>query len=413
MPQARKQKPSGRASEQKLLVARTAGWYNYLVVLAQRFLKNSTTALIIILVCGSCMFPPYDEDLSLAMLTTRNLHEEATVGPVRIYSGPDFAAEDLRFIPDKANLKQGFILLEQEQERPHLFFVRDDNQLFEDFTNPGAFDYNTGSDMELSCLALPVPAAPPPGILLAHLNIQQLFVAPQYLLNIFELDPFIPGITNPPAAVDIDVIFDNGTALGPVVITPDFISANIYPNPGFAFDQIQFLLRDAIWPYLYYEVVWDINETGCFASTAVRGSLSVTLPVIGEGCFYYYDAFSGAGGTGIVSQYWDGRYLNYKWDNTNLNEPELLDIPYRIEALLSSGELFCRGDNMGAVYTQGGDEVSSFPMGALKFVYELYDSASSAYKMIFVMPYSVGSHDDREIYFKVYSIPTADIKELD
>lgn len=33
--------------------------------------------------------------------------------------------------------------------------------------------------------------------------------------------------------------------------------------------------------------------------------------------------------------------------------------------------------------------------------------------MIFVMPYSVGSHDDREIYFKVYSIPTADIKELD
>jgi len=344
------------------------------------------------------------------MLTTRKLKEEATVGPAKISSGPDFVAEDLRFIPDKANLKQGFVMLEKEQDRPRLFFVSQDNHIIENFVNPGAFEYDTGSDKELNYLALPVPAAPPPGIFLAHLNIRPRFWAPQYVLNVFEFDPFMEVFTNP--QFDIDVVFDNDTALGGGVIAPDFISANIYPNPGLGFDQMQFLFRNSIFPFLCHEVSWDIDETGCFASFNIRGGLAVTL-VIGEGCFYYYDPFSGAGGTGIVSQYWQGRYLNYKWDDNNLTEPELLDIPYRIEALLTSGELFCRGDNMGMVYTQGGDEVSSFPMGALKFVYELYNTLSASYKMIFVMPYSIGSHDDREIYFKVYSIPTADIKDLD
>lgn len=136
-------------------------------MLAQKFLKLSIAALGFLIIFTSCGLPPYNEELSLAMLTTRKMKEEATVGPVKISSGPDFVAEDLRFISDKANLKQGFVLLEQEQERPQLFFVNQDNQLFEDSFSTGAFDYNTGSDRELSCLALPVPAAPPPGIFLA------------------------------------------------------------------------------------------------------------------------------------------------------------------------------------------------------------------------------------------------------
>ena len=340
------------------------------------------------------------------MLTTRKMKEEATVGPVKISSGPDFVAEELRFIPDKANLKLGFVMLEQEQEQPRLFFVRQDNQLFEDSTGTNAFDYNTGSDKYLNCQAVPVPA----GTFLAHINTRQGFMPNQFEFNIFWFDAVTPDIFNTLTSVPIT---DNDGVLGAGSITSDFISANIQPDLNPAIDRIQFLLRNSSWPYLYHEVVWEINQAGYANSNIIRGVSTVILPAIGEGCFYYHDPSTGAGGTGIVSQYWQGRYLNYKWDDNNLNEPELLDIPYRIEALLTSSELFCRGDNMGMVYTQGGEEVSSFPMGALRFVYEIYDSASSAYKMIFVMPYSVGSHDDREIYFKVYSIPTADIKELD
>jgi len=376
------------------------------VVLVKRFLKFLTAALGLLLVFGSCFLPPYNEGLSLAMLTTKKLKEEATVGPVKINSGPDFVAEELRFIPDKANLKQGFVMLEQEQERPRLFFVRQDSQLFENSTGTNAFDYDTGSDRGLSCLALPVPV----GTFLAHINTRQGFMPNQFEFNIFWFDAVTPDIFNTVTSVPIT---DNAGVLAPVTITSDFISANIYPNPGLVFDQIQFLVRSNVSPYLYHEVVWQIDSNGYMAPFNVRAGAPVLLPVVSEGCFYYYDPFTGISGTGIVSQYWEGRYLNYKWDSNNLIEPELLDIPFRIEALLTSGELFCRGDNIGMVYTQGGDEVSSFPMGALKFVYELYDSASSAYKMIFVMPYSVGSHDDREIYFKVYSIPTADIKDLD
>ncbi len=44
------------------------------------------------------------------MLTARKLHEEATVGLVRISSGPGFVAKELRFIPDKANLKPGYVI---------------------------------------------------------------------------------------------------------------------------------------------------------------------------------------------------------------------------------------------------------------------------------------------------------------
>ena len=375
-------------------------------MLAQKFLKLSIAALGLLIIFTSCGLPPYNEELSLAMLTTRKMKEEATVGPVKISSGPDFVAEELRFIPDKANLKLGFVMLEQEQEQPRLFFVRQDNQLFEDSTGTNAFDYNTGSDKYLNCQAVPVPA----GTFLAHINTRQGFMPNQFEFNIFWFDAVTPDIFNTLTSVPIT---DNDGVLGAGSITSDFISANIQPDLNPAIDRIQFLLRNSSWPYLYHEVVWEINQAGYANSNIIRGVSTVILPAIGEGCFYYHDPSTGAGGTGIVSQYWQGRYLNYKWDDNNLNEPELLDIPYRIEALLTSSELFCRGDNMGMVYTQGGEEVSSFPMGALRFVYEIYDSASSAYKMIFVMPYSIGSHDDREIYFKVYSILTADIKELD
>ncbi|HEB31674.1 MAG TPA: hypothetical protein ENI15_12495 [Spirochaetes bacterium] len=112
---------SKQASKQKPLVTRAVGWYNYIVVLAQKFLKLSIAALGLLIIFTSCGLPPYNEELSLAMLTTRKMKEEATVGPVKISFGPDFVAEELRFIPDKANLKLGFVLLEQEQERPRLF----------------------------------------------------------------------------------------------------------------------------------------------------------------------------------------------------------------------------------------------------------------------------------------------------
>ncbi len=86
-------------------------------------------------------------------------------------------------------------------------------------------------------------------------------------------------ITNP--QVNIDVIFDNDTALGGGgVITSDFISANIYPNPGLLFDQIQFLCRHSSVSYAYYEIIWDIDQAGYVNSNILRAGAPVVLPVL-------------------------------------------------------------------------------------------------------------------------------------
>jgi hypothetical protein len=110
---------------------------------------------------------------------------------------------------------------------------------------------------------------------------------------------------------------------------------------------------------------------------------------------------------------WTGRrWQVWSWDGSL--QAEQLSIPYRIEAVLTTGELFCRSDTAAYVYSTDGDQKYSFPLGDLQFVGERYDSSGTTATMVFVLPVITGSGGgSRELEFGVYTIATAELEVLE
>ncbi len=98
---------------------------------------------------------------------------------------------------------------------------------------------------------------------------------------------------------------------------------------------------------------------------------------------------------------WSG----YWWDSTVLTKPLPAGLR-RIDALLSTGELFSTEDSTGRVYDKDGNQLVSFPLGPLRFVSEEF--VDGVQKLIFCQP----DVSVEGVYFEVYTIPTASVKTL-
>jgi hypothetical protein len=108
---------------------------------------------------------------------------------------------------------------------------------------------------------------------------------------------------------------------------------------------------------------------------------------------------------------WNGSgYANYRWTDTL--PPAALPFDDRIEALLSSNELFVVDREQAVVYSPAGERKYSFPLGDLHFAYETY--IGSAPTLLFSLVYwdQVGG-DKEKFYINVYSLPTASLATLD
>jgi hypothetical protein len=132
------------------------------------------------------------------------------------------------------------------------------------------------------------------------------------------------------------------------------------------------------------------------------------LPTFGSAVRYFRSPTTGFS---YVS-FWNGRsWQSWYWDGSLQAMP--LAVSYRIEAVLTTGELFCRSDTAGYVFSADGDRKYSFPLGDLEFVGERYEPSGTVAKMVFVLPVITGRRGEQEVEFGVYTIPTADLGDLD
>jgi hypothetical protein len=131
------------------------------------------------------------------------------------------------------------------------------------------------------------------------------------------------------------------------------------------------------------------------------------LPTLWEAVRYYRSPVTDYSYVSL----WNGRaWETWSWDATL--QARRLDVPYRVEAVLTTGELLCRSDTSAYVYSRDGDRKYSFTLGDLEFVAERYDSSGEAI-VVFVLPIVTGDEGEQSVDFGVYKIKTRKLRTLE
>ncbi len=158
-------------------------------------------------------------------------------------------------------------------------------------------------------------------------------------------------------------------------------------------------------PDTYVEARAPLDKNGPGAPIAIRLNPMGTLPFL-DGvprCQYFFDEESG---TGIACIRSDKTWRTYTWSPARRDLP---GITARVDALLSTGELFSTEDGIARLFSMEGNggELARFPLFNLTYSGESFSNgvARMYFTQSFVAEYRLG--------FYVYSIPTADLKTLD
>ena len=191
------------------------------------------------------------------------------------------------------------------------------------------------------------------------------------------------------------------------------VGAGVVPSAVSTQADLRFLSRD-VTPGLFREgaLIWD--GSGPSLAGSFEEAMAVTgLPgAIDASSCYHYSPATGFAYVSIADG--AGGYTVYRWDHSSYSAAPL-PMTRRVEAVLSSGRLFCRSDDNGYIYSPSGERLLKFPMGALDFVGEYWDAIEGRFRMVFALPLLVGGGEEepRTLSFEVYSLPTDDVDRLD
>jgi|GEM_PF-2971929 len=187
------------------------------------------------------------------------------------------------------------------------------------------------------------------------------------------------------------------------------IGVSVSPSAA-ATDTLYFLIRDS--GGKFWEGLATMSSTGVIATSFayVVPSPPETLDFLAAGAvrvLYYHDPTSGASYASFNA---GGSWQCWKWWVDALgvfHETQLTGVVSRIDALLTTGELFSTQGGIGRVYDSNGNVAASFPMGNLQLAYEEYVSGTP--RVFFSLPIVTG---DKHVSFAVYSIATSQIDSL-
>ena len=370
--------------------------------------KLSAVSILIALHLISCVYPPFDASISLAYYTASKMELD---DDIRVRNVPGYQLESVvekyEFIPEQLDFSRGFLLVNDVQLS--IFYVSNGlDDIYVNNVNPGMLDYPlNGGELNYRAISLPTAGAS----YLVHTNIEPLTATNNWMLNVLEFNHGTEDFDQTGLAVNEDVLT---ISQGLIPTLSDITSAGIADVNGN--QKIRLLGKKGGTSSEYHEVTFDLTPAppGMSSGDDIRSGMPVTLPDIGASCYYYFHPGSGSGGTGIVSFYDNGEYFSYKWDDNSLDSPIPLNISLRISALLSTGELFCRSENYGYVYDLEESRLKyGFPMGDLRFVFEMWDVNTESYKMVFTMPLLISDYSGSELSIRVFSIPTDELGRLD
>ena len=359
--------------------------------------KSWLLLLFIPILMPGCSYPPYDEGISLALKTTEKMQLWTEAGPIWTWKS-ELEGKDYFFIPQKLDPpSRGYVIVELDWLIAFRFVDgfewRGNNELLLSNEVPTTLNYRIdsifGGGDSINVLT---------------------FDRSDYSNNEIHLFQYDGSNINestltidPPLNLIDKINLDFGLAAATV------IGAHSYPDT--AADWVFFLCRSGL-TGLFSEVRYNADNINAIGSPT---QIKLNFPLAGfppdlENGFYYHNPVTDIS---YISYYDEEKekYLSFSWQPAD-PAPTLTELTSvgKIDAVLSSGELFSRDGNMGVIYDKDGQKQFSFPLGALHFAYETWFLPASEYRLVFTQPVW---EDQNQLLFKVYFLPTAELATLD
>jgi hypothetical protein len=376
-------------------------------------MKKLIIPIAAVLACLSCAPPPFNLDLSLSARTARALTLEGTAGPIdKMYSISDLV--DAVFLPEKGtpsglDLTNGFVALTSSRGDRQLVFVHWDQ-------TKGMY-LQAGDSMDLG----PAPKDSYPDRLLVTVK------GTQHLVCVFALSSSAPSANQvvlgqaDPAGGNFPVGTPAPQPLGSLAMTTtgttgDVIGVARYPQKDPALDCTYWLLKTSGNLFLELRAYTPPSYANPPSELPTRPgppaySLGTGMPFDGlsRGLYYYDPEPSRAPERSYLSWYDQARaqWRCWVWSGAVPFGPtELTGVVNRVDAVLTTGELFSTEGEVGRLYTRGGVLRTTFPLTGMRFIEESYINGEA--RVLF----SQYLYFNGRPSFNVYSIPTTDLDTL-
>jgi hypothetical protein len=222
------------------------------------------------------------------------------------------------------------------------------------------------------------------------------------------------GTFNSPGGWIVLTNFINVPPFNPPITNGRGIGVSIYPDPNPALDRSYWLFRQS-GTNNYLEGEFDVSQnpiTPPGTKLRLGGTYDISSFVGGTAkrVLYYFNPVTSQSYVSIWnSPLSPGNWSTWVWIDSTPTYRQLSSIGNRIDALLTTGELFSTEGNTGRVYdptTPTGSLEATFPLNDLRFIGEVYIGG------IATMLFSEALWYGRQVSFNVYSIPTSQIKTL-
>ncbi|MGA2380973.1 MAG: hypothetical protein ABSG85_16890, partial [Spirochaetia bacterium] len=192
------------------------------------------------------------------------------------------------------------------------------------------------------------------------------------------------------------------------------IGVSIYPDPNPALDRSYWLFRDT-GGNNYLEGEFDVSQNPITPpGIAVRGlatyDISSFVGNLAKRVLYYFNPVTARSYVSVWnSPASPGVWSNWVWIDAVPTNGQLTGVDHRIDALLTTGELFSTEGNIGRVFdptTPTGSLEATFPLSDVRFIGEVYIGGTPT--ILFSQALWFGN----QVTFNVYSIPTSQLKTL-
>jgi hypothetical protein len=323
------------------------------------------SSMVLLASLSSCWHPPFDPDVSAAMLASHKLG--SPVWEIRTRLGYD--AQGGYYLPSRSDYSQGFwVGFNQNRIKLSRF----------------TFDMGTQKGLLTNFTDYPVTDLRGLQLLPDQSSPHVLYISLASLKGWYKID-FEGGFT--PFTTQGSPYLGAGYVNGSTLLDTLYVA---YMNGS----QIDF----------YSVQTADFNNVSSPTSYFIP---SATLPVTAT------LAVMGTSGEAYISGLAaDGSAVTHYWASSTA-EPVILPIDRPLTGRLSDGRLLSdRGDRL-YVYTTDGSSSFSIPMGTLHFSFERYDSVNSQWISVFTRTLEIASNSsDWEYLISIYEIPTSRLAEL-
>ena len=196
------------------------------------------------------------------------------------------------------------------------------------------------------------------------------------------------------------------------------IGASVSASPSAASDLLHVIGTNPA-TLFFQEAVFTVQSTGIVTSSTPRGT-SYPLPFIPSGLtrmVYFYDDNAAADPARVDNRSFGSWYdtpsaswVTWAWWETptgsGMFSSKQLPVTHRLDALLSTGQLFSTEGGMGRVYDRDGNLQATFPLGNLTYIAEEYVGGAARCYFSQCLVYN------RQLHFNVYWIRTDQLASL-